>query len=383
MNETYINETISSENNTNDQSCRYLVVDEIHPPDITVPLYGYALPVLLFVTTTANTFVVAVLWQRHMRTPSNTILLAISLSDLFTLIVPAPMFFYLYTLGNHAIPLFPTLACYTYHFLCDVIPTLFHTASIWLTLALAAQRYIYVCHSPVARIICSQPTVVKIVMLIFLAATLHQLPRFFEFVYVPGEMPYNDEFIPACISCNSEWLRKIDVIYYPCYFWMRVILVHLLPCALLVLLNVLLYITLRDAQQTRRRLLKENRSSDYKKIREKNCTTMMLIVIVSVFLVTEIPLAIITFLHIVTNSGIFVVFTIDDYPKVHKFVTFSNFFMILFYPLNFAIYCGMSRQFRDTFKALFISKTNTRPLPREDSSRYSTVNGLKTNETIL
>ncbi|KAI8433665.1 hypothetical protein MSG28_015663 [Choristoneura fumiferana] len=32
-----------------------------------------------------------------------------------------------------------------------VIPAMFHTASIWLTLALAVQRYIYVCHAPVAR----------------------------------------------------------------------------------------------------------------------------------------------------------------------------------------------------------------------------------------
>ena len=354
MNETYLNESYLSSNVTFGPSCHYLMVDEIQPPDITVPLYGYALPILLVVTTTANTFVVAVLWQRHMRTPSNTILLAISLSDLFTLVVPAPMFFYLYTLGNHVFPIYPPIACYTYHFLCDVIPTLFHTASIWLTLALAAQRYIYVCHSPVARIFCAQPTVVKIVMLIFFAATLHQLPRFFEFVYEPGEIMYNGEVITVCIFCNSEWLQKIGRIYYPCYFWMRVVLVHLLPCALLVLINVLLYITLRDAQQTRRRLLQENRRCEYKKIREKNCTTMMLIVIVSVFLVTEIPLAIITFLHIVTNSGIMEVFTTEDYPKVHKFVTFSNFFMILFYPLNFAIYCGMSRQFRDTFKALFI-----------------------------
>jgi hypothetical protein len=37
----------------------------------------------------------------------------------------------------------------------EVIPALFHTASIWLTLALAIQRYIYVCHPPLARTWCT------------------------------------------------------------------------------------------------------------------------------------------------------------------------------------------------------------------------------------
>ncbi len=32
---------------------------------------------------------------------------------------------------------------------------IFHTASIWLTLALAVQRYIYVCHAPIARAWCT------------------------------------------------------------------------------------------------------------------------------------------------------------------------------------------------------------------------------------
>jgi hypothetical protein len=34
----------------------------------------------------------------------------------------------------------------------DVLPTVCHSASIWLTLMLAVQRYIYVCHPGKARI---------------------------------------------------------------------------------------------------------------------------------------------------------------------------------------------------------------------------------------
>lgn len=57
---------------------------------------------------------------------------------------------------------------------------MFHTASIWLTLALAVQRYIYVCHAPLARKFCTMPNVYKGVGYILVLAALHQSIRLFE-----------------------------------------------------------------------------------------------------------------------------------------------------------------------------------------------------------
>ena len=120
-----------------------------------LPMYGYAMPFLLVVTIVANTLIVLVLSKRHMRTPTNTVLMAMALSDMLTLLFPAPWFFYLYTFGNHSKPLQPIAACYAYHIMKEVIPATFHTASMWLTLTLAIQRYIYVCHPAVARTLCT------------------------------------------------------------------------------------------------------------------------------------------------------------------------------------------------------------------------------------
>lgn len=107
----------------------------------------------------------------------------------------------------------------------------------------------------------------------------------------------------------------------------------------------------------------------------------MLIVVVTVFLSVEIPLAVVTILHVL-SSGVIKEFL--DYYVANVLVLFTNFFIILSYPINFAIYCGMSRQFRETFKELFIrgaivSNRNG------GSSRYSLVNGPRTctNETVL
>ena len=125
-----------------------------------LPLYGYIMPFLVVVTIIANTLIVLVLSKKHMRTPTNLVLMAMALSDMLTLLFPAPWLLYLYTFGNHHRPLRPLSACYAYNYMNEVVPALFHTASIWLTLALAIQRYIYVCHPPLARTWCTMERLV-------------------------------------------------------------------------------------------------------------------------------------------------------------------------------------------------------------------------------
>lgn len=122
----------------------YLNISNELPIKYAIPMYGYAMPLLLLVTIVANTLIVVVLSKKHMRTPTNAVLMAMALSDMFTLLFPAPWLFYMYTFGNHYKPLSPVGACYAWNVMNEVIPMLFHTASIWLTLALAVQRFVYV-----------------------------------------------------------------------------------------------------------------------------------------------------------------------------------------------------------------------------------------------
>nr|CAD7261092.1 unnamed protein product [Timema shepardi] len=180
----------------------------------------------------------------------------------------------------------------------------------------------------------------------------------------------------------ASWVTEglnIDF-YFTVYYGFRVIFVHTIPCVSLVVLNVLLFRAMREAQLKRARLFKENRKSECKKLRDTNCTTLMLIVVVTVFLLVEIPLAVVTTLHIISSS----ITEILDYSIANVLVLFTNFFIIVSYPINFAIYCGMSRQFRETFKELFVRGTVV-ARRNGSSSRYSLVNGPRTctNETVL
>lgn len=244
-------------------------------------MFGYIMPFLMVVTIIANTLIVVVLAQRHMRTPTNIVLLTMAISDLLTLLFPAPWYFYMYTLGNHVKVLYPTAACYAFHCMIEVIPAFFHTASIWLTLVLAGQRYIYVCHPTVARTWCTLPRVMKAMVIVFVLAFLHQATRFVDREFTPVQFAWDGSSHWGCQFATASWVSQIisENVYYTCYYGFRIFFVHIGPCLTLVVLNLFLFRALREAQKKRDKMFKENRKSECRKLRDSNCTTLMLIVV--------------------------------------------------------------------------------------------------------
>ena len=101
--------------------------------------------------------------------------------------------------------------------------------------------------------------------------------------------------------------------------------------------------------------------------RDARSTTLMLIIIILVYLSTEIPFMVITVLHVLSTRypilmrSFLVAFFVSFVPLLNYNVASNiclviNAFICLFFPLNFAIYCGMSQDFRTTFKKMFIEK---------------------------
>jgi len=171
-------------------------------------------------------------------------------------------------------------------------------------------------------------------------------------------------------------VTRVTGAYFISFWWFRCLFVQLLPCVSLVILNILLFSAMRRAEQRRRRLT-INKTKPVKKARvarkntmarrmsifgftkesrdrrqrDANSTTMMLIVVIAVFLAVEIPLSVISALHTISSSLV----EFLDYQLVNNIILFINVIICLSYPLNFAIYCGMSRQFRKTFRSVFLS----------------------------
>ena len=73
--------------------------------------------------------------------------------------------------------------------------------------------------------------------------------------------------------------------------------------------------------------------------------TVMSVIVISIFLVTEIPLMFITMLHALSTKTN----PLLDYDIANNIVLIINTFMCLSCPLNLIVYCSMSKVFRKTF----------------------------------
>ena len=161
-----------------------------------VPISGFISPLFILITASAagavlilitlmtNVIICAVLLSPNMRSPTNILLVAIATSDALTGVWSLPVSVYLFWLGGYRDWL-PHSWCFAYFCLTEYLPTVFHTASVWLTVGLAAQRYNYVCVSASARRLCRSVSVIRLVLIIFVVATCSQICRFVDSTFNP------------------------------------------------------------------------------------------------------------------------------------------------------------------------------------------------------
>jgi len=164
-----------------DDCIRLLVVEE--QSDEAVVVKGYISPIIVILTLITNSLVCAVLLQSHMRTPTNMFLVALAVSDALTGVVPLPVFIHFYTFGAYRSIFVPPSWCRVYRPMSLHLPAAWHTASIWLTVGLAFQRYIYICHHQAAKRICTVRNAVITIIVVYVAAVMSQLFRNFENLY--------------------------------------------------------------------------------------------------------------------------------------------------------------------------------------------------------
>ena len=237
-----------------------------------------------------------------------------------------------------------------------------------------------------ARQLCTMTNSVKTIGVIYIVSILLHLCRFFENTYSPIELESMLHPGQTVTGCTQRFISIVDRnknVYFNIYYWVRVLAVHVIPCVTLVLLNLLLILAMKTAQARRKQLLKQNRRTECRKLKENNCTTLMLVAVVGLFLLVEIPLAVLLIIMVIENTFELFISHQDALPKAAMLI---NFFILLSYPVNFFIYCGMSKQFRETFKRLFVP--GAAPIDRDVSQYMSlaTENGGKTvptNESAL
>lgn len=306
--------------------------DKMKPPEYVRIINGFVIPVLAVVILITNAVVIAVFKRQKTYGASQAGLVGVAVSDTLTMLFPAPFYFVEYCL-QYQIPCeFVSLKNWISLFL----PTITHTASIWLTLLLAIQRYMYVCHPFTARKVCTLRNTTVLIILTYILAILMHLSRF-----IVSKIVYISE--TNCVYWFSEY---IDVnAYLISYLFIRIILIQFVPCISLIVLNAKMICGLRNITNKKIEMNcnSENSSSA---VKENMRVTIMIVCMAAITLLVELPVGIIQCLYVdIYLSGA----TFDQY-NLQISERIVNLLIILSYPVNFLLFCSMSSEFKQTLK---------------------------------
>ncbi|CAJ0560357.1 unnamed protein product, partial [Mesorhabditis spiculigera] len=376
------------------------------PLEWALPLYGYLMPLVVALTVATNSFIVVVLSHKYLRTPTNFVLLAMAVSELLTGVCCIPWFLYYYTFGGYhtdAESGLPSIWCQLIPFMASFFPSIFHATAIYLTVYLAIQRYVYICIPTLVRRFCTIKYSKKVLIFIWIFSTLIYAPEALANYHQSKVVKniFTGQISRQCYRTQSGFLLWIGPnLYYKVFYTIQTVLVHSGPCLLLVIFTWKLVSAIREADKRHLHLMKKvpnhrkqddevsidcgsmtisvgNMSSgnekrrDYSsfrstlatdslvrkmsKIYKKNSNepkrvqglkqnTRMLVVVILLFLVTEIPAAMIFTVHVLSVS-----FRLGhtNYQMLNTSLIIRNVLIVISYPFRFAIYCGMSQQFRE------------------------------------
>ncbi|PAV77256.1 hypothetical protein WR25_17917 [Diploscapter pachys] len=391
--------------------CRPVLISKQVPEEWAKPMYGFIMPIIVTLTVATNSFIVIVLSHKYLRTPTNYVLLAMAVSELLTGLSCMPWFLYYYTLSGHktdALTGLPSFWCYAIPYMASFFPSIFHTMAIWMTVYLAIQRYIYICVPSLVRRFCTIHRSKQVIMMICILAILMYLPEPFAIRHESHEMiDYRTNTSRRlCYRGHSPLVLSVGLdVYYKSVFTTQTLLVHLVPCILLVVFTWKLVraISIADKRHTNlmsksfrstkrkcsegastdsesriQRLFKHRESvnaSEPKRVHGLKQNTRMLIVVIILFLMTEIPAALIFILHVLAvSTG----FQPIEYSVLNVLLIIRNVLIVVSYPFRFAIYCGMSQQFRDVVRQMFIGKIML-VRDKDNSTTFALVQGTTTD----
>ncbi|KAK0052065.1 G-protein coupled receptor 139 [Biomphalaria pfeifferi] len=332
-------------------------------------IHGYVAVAVCLFGVLANSANIIVLTRKHMASSTNILLLWLAVADLLTMLeyLPFVIHFYIMAPGD---PLRPPFSSQEFYWTCFLLfhasfSIVCHSVAIWLTIALAIFRYIYICKPTTGVFYCSQRRARGVVIIIIVLTIIICIPNCVINTYSVGYDVVQEvnstswSFTDTSTVVPSKISNPDNVYYYPTLRqsskadevliqinnWIHAILIKLIPCFLLTVLTLLLIHAVHKAYRKRLKLKSQGRKAELDKTGEHNRLTAMLLAIVVLFTLTELPQGILTLINIFVDCFYHVVYS--------KLGDLLDLMALINNAVNFVLYCTMSTQFRATFAAIF------------------------------
>lgn len=303
-------------------------------------IHGYISLAVCIFGITANVMNIIVLTRKNMVSPTNAILTGLAVADMMVMLSYIPFSFhnYLRTGLEDKDKFAFGWAVFT---LCHAHFTVVnHTISIWLTVTVAIWRFMAVCY-PAATMRWRSLSRARIAIAsTYVACTILCIPVYITFTVKAsienGHPLYKVDF--------SDIAKRHDDLLASINFWLFSVITKLVPCVALTGLSLGLIRVLYEANLRRQRLKVK---SDCDKSHDR--TTKMLLAVLLLFLLTEFPSGMLALLSGALGDEFFA-------NVYQNFGETMDILALVNSAVNFIIYCSMSRQFRDTFAFLFLTK---------------------------
>ncbi|TNN09313.1 putative rhodopsin-like orphan GPCR [Schistosoma japonicum] len=290
----------------------YPTFSELYTDTLDDIVHTYLLPVLMIFVLITNFFVCLVLSRPHMRSPVFFLLFLIGIVELTNCCLPLPMYFaqsvYKRTAWWTDLPMrnFTSainslsgtdweLAPSDYYQTSDnviaseasawttvFLPTITHTMSVWLTVALAIQRVINLTTNNIASKICNLTSTGRVFILILIISFILHWPllssRFilFQPIQLKSSIVENNLRVTNTTNSVQCLLNVVDnlpgivmkchllqPVYMIFYFYARIVLIHILPCGILITLTIILVLKMHNIIKLRARLGLKNKNISY------------------------------------------------------------------------------------------------------------------------
>ena len=278
-----------------------------------------------------NSLAFVVFWKDNIKTSASFLFQSLALVDSALLLL--------------AIPLYPIDSLSTYtnwlNGYKDVFPYLHvyvhpwalvaKTASIWVVVLSAINRYIAVCLPFKALRLCTISNVKKQLAFVLLSAVLYNIPKFvenrIEYVTYDNGTTYN----PYVVGTTLGTEKLYDLIYYGI---LNFTLIVALPLFTLTYVNIRLIQALKARRRKRMKMVNQCHQND-------NNVTIVLIIVVIVFIICQVPAFIGTALLNVTSQNARFCGGYDFYLR-----PLTNTLVVLNSAINFMIYVLVNKRFR-------------------------------------
>lgn len=310
--------------------------------DISQRITGLFLyPIVCIPGFIANILLLIVLSQENMRTSTNAFLSALAVSDSIKLVNDI-VYFIVIVLKEYR----PMQANVAYGHFYPYAHFIFNFAvciSSWLTVSVAVERFIMVCHPIRAVSLCSRSRAIITSASVYLVMTLIAMPSAFRYRTI---QKLDSELNMTIYDVELTELWK-DETFVTAYTWTLNMIRCNIPLIVLIVLNICI---INDLRKTRAN----------KKFKSRNRITVMLVMVIVVFLIGITPDAIMsTFLGQGYHEANLLVKGIREY---------TDWLLALSAAVNFIIYCACNSIFRQTFIMVFCGKAGK--VAQVDETKY-------------